>query len=690
MSSISEYLQGIHCMDRMLWFQLYLILLADVFLGSQAIEEQVFVTQPENLSVVEGATAILKCKVKNKQGILQWTRNDFALGKDRNLPSFERYSMVGNDDAMEYNLRIVNASMEDDALYQCQVTPTKDVAGIRSNTVRLTVLFRPDQPQILEAPIAPVILGEPTNITCEAKNGKPAAKISWYLNGQMMNRKLYSTEVRRKKNKLVDSIGHVLLVPKSEHSGKILECYAINEALTRPHKTSVKLDVQYPPDIMMQINVTGKIQEGMNVQLTCNGFANPQHIRWKWYRNGKHLSKQTGNTLNLPSISHVYNTNTITCEASNAVGSTRKEKKLNIEYGPRFITTTSHVAVDLEENAKLKCEAEGNPQPSIIWRKKSSHHILGSGSTLELRQVREADLGTYCCTATVVGFNEISRDVLLLKNGPPHILREKQLYTRKDETARIECIAISVPKPVNMYWMRNGKAIDYPSSERFSASDEELPYGMKSTLQIKNVHAEDFGSYNCSVTNKYGEDMAVITLLEEEVLPMPYIIGGAVGSVAVILIIILACVIYHKYKNTDSGTDSYTDSDSTMEKKKDVKSESPTLMDQWRQDYNKEFYRYSDNYDELYNSKSNNNAHVLHTEPYTLDPSNREGSMMPPAYDYVSRPGNDDVPGPADRYESNYNRTYVPRSFKSEITDTYTMPRLPPADLSNTKFATNV
>ena len=47
--------------------------------------------------------------------------------------------------------------------------------------------------------------------------------------------------------------------------------------------------------------------------------------------------------------------------------------------------------------------------------------------------------------------------------------------------------------------------------------------------------------------------------------------------------------------------------------------------------------------------QSNNNAHVLHTDSYTLDPSNREGSLMPPAYDYVSRPGNDDVPGPADR-----------------------------------------
>lgn len=71
-----------------------------------AIEEQVFVTQPENLSVVEGATAILKCKVKNKQGILQWTRNNFALGKDRNLPSFDRYSMVGNDNASKYPMYV--------------------------------------------------------------------------------------------------------------------------------------------------------------------------------------------------------------------------------------------------------------------------------------------------------------------------------------------------------------------------------------------------------------------------------------------------------------------------------------------------------------------------------------------------------------------------------------------------------
>lgn len=36
--------------------------------------------------------------------------------------------------------------------------------------------------------------------------------------------------------------------------------------------------------------------------------------------------------------------------------------------------------------------------------------------------------------------------------------------------------------------------------------------------------------------------------------PLPYIIGGAVGGVAVLLIIALACVVYQRYKREDSGS----------------------------------------------------------------------------------------------------------------------------------------
>ena len=37
----------------------------------------------------------LPCRVKNKKGMLQWTRDGFGLGVDRNLTGFHRYNMRG-------------------------------------------------------------------------------------------------------------------------------------------------------------------------------------------------------------------------------------------------------------------------------------------------------------------------------------------------------------------------------------------------------------------------------------------------------------------------------------------------------------------------------------------------------------------------------------------------------------------
>ena len=81
---------------------------------------QLFVTEPEDISVVEGKSVILPCSVTNKAGVLQWTKDDFGLGTARELDGYERYRMVGDDDNT-YNLEIMNATVEDEGLYQCQV-----------------------------------------------------------------------------------------------------------------------------------------------------------------------------------------------------------------------------------------------------------------------------------------------------------------------------------------------------------------------------------------------------------------------------------------------------------------------------------------------------------------------------------------------------------------------------------------
>lgn len=95
--------------------------------------------------------------------------------------------------------------------------------------------------------------------------------------------------------------------------------------------------------------------------------------------------------------------------------------------------------------------------------------------------------------------------------GPPDITSDSTQFAVLGDRALIQCMSISSPKPT-FKWSRNGQPIDYAGSGRFSALEEGLPYGGKSTLQILNVQEQDFGVYNCTVTNEKGMDSQMIKL----------------------------------------------------------------------------------------------------------------------------------------------------------------------------------
>lgn len=60
-----------------------------MFGGQELLEE------PENEKSIIGGRIQLKCVVKNRSGIVQWTKDGFGLGNDRDLPPYPRYRMVG-------------------------------------------------------------------------------------------------------------------------------------------------------------------------------------------------------------------------------------------------------------------------------------------------------------------------------------------------------------------------------------------------------------------------------------------------------------------------------------------------------------------------------------------------------------------------------------------------------------------
>ena len=53
--------------------------------------QQRFLAEPRSVLVAEGEAAVrLDCAVADMAGSLQWTRDDFGLGLNRNLKGFER------------------------------------------------------------------------------------------------------------------------------------------------------------------------------------------------------------------------------------------------------------------------------------------------------------------------------------------------------------------------------------------------------------------------------------------------------------------------------------------------------------------------------------------------------------------------------------------------------------------------
>lgn len=142
-------------------------------------QNQRFAMEPQDQTAVVGARVTLPCRVINKQGTLQWTKDDFGLGTSRDLSGFERYAMVGSDEEGDYSLDIYPVMLDDDAKYQCQVSPGPEgQPAIRSTFAGLTVLVPPEAPKITQGDVIYATEDRRVEIECVSIGGKPAAEVS--------------------------------------------------------------------------------------------------------------------------------------------------------------------------------------------------------------------------------------------------------------------------------------------------------------------------------------------------------------------------------------------------------------------------------------------------------------------------------------------------------------------------------
>lgn len=235
----------------------------------------------------------------------------------------------------------------------------------------------------------------------------------------------------------------------------------------------------------------------------------------------------------IANISRKYHGTTVRCEVRNAVGKSEESVTLDISYGPSFRAPPQSVEADPDTTVTLGCDVDGNPAPDVLWIHEPSDQVVSSAANVTL-VVTPATAGRYYCKASVQGFAEVEADATVYLRGPPAISSPRQQYGAVHDSAQLECVALSIPKPRHVLWSFNGREINVsaePNAAEYRALDSPIPNGVRSTLIIHHCQREHFGRYNCTVVNDYGIDYLEIEFVSKGKVLAPLFVSFRVLSI---------------------------------------------------------------------------------------------------------------------------------------------------------------
>ncbi|CAH2318283.1 kin of IRRE 2 [Pelobates cultripes] len=490
-----------------------------------------FSQQPSDQVIVAGKSVTLPCVVVGYRGVVQWTMDGLALGAERDLPGWSRYSIIGDPALGEHNLHIESVELNDDAIYECQATQ----AALRSQRARLTVLIPPGEPMIPGSPILNVLLNVAYNLTCLAPVAKPAAEITWYRDGKQLDWAIYSKQLLSD-GKSEGAASTLQITPSLQDSGASYACHVKNAALPEGRVRAVTLSVQYPPKVTLSVEPP-TISEGGTVTFICSAVSNPEVASYRWAKGGVPL--QVSSDSYQVTVDHTFFTAPVSCEVTNSVGSSNVSTAVNVLFGPRLLTEPRPMMVDLGGDTSFFCGWTGNPTPTQFWSKKGSGEVLSNGNTLILNKVTREDGGTYVCKAIVPRIGTMEREVTLTVRGPPVITSDTHFESTLGGKARLECLVETMPTPDRIIWTWDTNTLEDGSWGRFSVETRVTNEEAASFLIIDGAEQSDFQTeFNCSALNEFGEDSIIISLRQQAALPLT-LLAIALGSGTLFLFVLV-------------------------------------------------------------------------------------------------------------------------------------------------------
>ncbi|NWI60418.1 HMCN1 protein, partial [Calyptomena viridis] len=302
--------------------------------------------EPEELSVIINNPLELLCI---SSGIpvpkISWMKDGRPLGTPRvRILSGGRY------------LQINNAELGDTATYTCVA---RNVAGAVTREFLLTVHVAPT---IQSGPHTAVVLINASALLECAAQGVPAPRITWRKDGAVFtgNSTRYSV--------WEDGSLHIQAAQVAD-SGRYV-CMATNSAGTERRR--IDLQVLVPPVIKSHAKeYIVPVDQSVTLQCEAEGSPGPEI---SWHKDGQQITESLRRrVLSTGALQIVVvqprDSGRYTCTAANPAGSSSSSTELAVHIPPRIRSTDTQYTVTEDSQAVLSCVADGNPAPTINWKK---------------------------------------------------------------------------------------------------------------------------------------------------------------------------------------------------------------------------------------------------------------------------------------------------------------------------------
>jgi hypothetical protein len=189
---------------------------------------------------------------------------------------------------------------------------------------------------------------------------------------------------------------------------------------------------------------------------------------------------------------------------------------------PQIVVSLSTTIVETVEGSSfnLSCYADGIPKPNITWQRGTGQPFQNGlerwmGNVVPLVNVTRNDRGVYrCYSQNNVGMAAFYDSFVKIRFPPTaKPLRVGGYYGQapdRNYEVMFECVTTGYPDP-DVDWYQVGVKDPLKDSTRYeieklvSQGSSYLQFDDRiMTLRIRNVMSQDFGTYICSATNKYG------------------------------------------------------------------------------------------------------------------------------------------------------------------------------------------